>query len=81
MCDRAQAQALWSFDHHTVQVHGRAGVLLTYHWMEHGLAGHDGPFVVRVVLRYADRHPVAPAPIQNVVDALCFSDRAGGSPV
>lgn len=53
--------------------------LLTYHWMEQGLAGHDGPFVVRVVLRYADRHPGAPAHVQAVVDVLRFTDRAGRS--
>lgn len=76
ICTRPQAEQLADYDHHTVQVDGRAGVMLTGEWMP--LEGHRGPFVLTVVFHYAEKHPKAPAQVQAVVDGLAF--RVRGQP-
>ena len=73
ICTREQAEALVNYDHHTVQVNGRLGVMLTYEWMP--LEAHTGPFVLTVVFHYADKHPRASEAIQSIVDELRFQIR------
>ena len=76
ICTPEQAEQLGDYDHHTVQVNGRAGVILTHEWMP--LEEHSGPFVLTVVFHYAEKHPPAPAIVQGVVDELAF--RVRGQP-
>lgn len=76
LCTRQQAGQLVDYDHHVVQVNGRAGVMLTYEWMP--LDEHSGPFVLTVVFHYAGKHPPVPAHVQAVVDGLSF--RVRGQP-
>ena len=73
ICTREQARQLVDFDHHTVRIQGRLGVMLTNEWMP--LEEHAPPFLLTVVFRYADRHPAAPAEIQTLVDGLRFQVR------
>jgi hypothetical protein len=73
VCTRRQAGQLVDYDHHSVQVDGRAGVLLTHEWMP--LEEHSGPFVLTVVFHYAEKHPPAPVNVQGVVDELAFRMR------
>ena len=73
ICTREQAKQLVDFDHHTVRINGRLGVMLTYEWMP--LEKHSPPFLLTVVFRYADRHPAAPAEIQTLVNRLRFQVR------
>ena len=73
ICTREQASQLVDFDHHTVRINGRLGVMLTYEWMP--LEEHAPPFLLTVVFRYADKHPTAPAEIQTLVDSLRFQIR------
>jgi hypothetical protein len=73
LCTREQAQQLVGFDHHTVRIHNRLGVMLTYEWIP--LEEHAPPFVLTVVFRHADSHPSAPAEIQSLVDGLRFQIR------
>jgi hypothetical protein len=76
VCTPEQAKELVSYDHHTVLVQDRLGVLLTSAWMP--IEAHAGPFVLTVVFQYADRHPRAPEAIQAIVDTLKF--RLRGQP-
>jgi hypothetical protein len=76
LCTRVQAETLVKYDHHTVRVDGRPGVMLTYEWMP--LEEHSGPFVLTVVFHSAEKHPAAPEEIQAVVDELEF--RVRGQP-
>ena len=73
ICTREQAEQLVDFDHHTVWIRDRLGVMLTNEWMP--LEEHAPPFVLTVVFRYADRHPAAPAEIQTLVNRLRFQVR------
>ena len=73
ICTREQAEQLVNYDHHVVQVDGRAGVILTHEWMP--VEEHSGPFVLTVVFHYAEKHPRAPEVIQAVVDDLKFQIR------
>ena len=73
ICTREQARQLVDFDHHTVRIQGRLGVMLTNEWMP--LEEHAPPFLLTVVFRYADRHPAAPAEIQSLVNRLRFQIR------
>jgi hypothetical protein len=73
ICTREQAEQLVDFDHHTVRINDRIGVMLTNEWMP--LEEHAPPFLLTVVFRYADRHPAAPAEIQTLVDRLRFRVR------
>ncbi len=73
ICNREQAKQLVDFDHHTVRINDRLGVMLTSEWMP--LEEHAPPFVLTVVFRYADRHPAAPSEIQTLVDGLRFRIR------
>ena len=73
ICSRQQAEKLLDYDHHVVQVNGRAGVMLTYEWLP--MEEHTGPFVLTVVFHYAEKHPPAPAQIQALVDGLSFQVR------
>ena len=73
ICTRQQAEKLVDYDHHVVQVNGRAGVMLTYEWMP--LVEHTGPFLLTVVFHYAEKHPPAPGEIQAIVDGLSFQIR------
>jgi hypothetical protein len=70
ICTREQAEQLVDFDHHTIRINGLTGVMLTYEWMP--LEEHAPLFLLTVVFRYADRHPVAPAEIQSLLDGLSF---------
>jgi hypothetical protein len=74
ICTREQAETLANYDHHTVRVNGRPGVMLIYEWMP--LEEHTGPFVLTVVFHYAEKHPSAPEAIQSIVDGLSFQFRA-----
>ena len=73
ICTREQAEQLVNYDHHVVQVDGRAGVMLTYEWMP--LEEHTGPFVLTVIFQHAEKHPRAPQAIQSFVDELTFQIR------
>ncbi|MBE0684194.1 MAG: hypothetical protein IH589_20000 [Anaerolineales bacterium] len=73
ICTREQAEALMNYDHHTVKINGRAGIMLTSEWMP--LEEHAPPFLLTVVFRYAEKHPPAPAEIQSLVDGLRFQVR------
>ena len=73
ICTREQAEKLVNYDHHGVDVNGRAGGMLTYQWMP--LEEQTGPFVLTVVFRFAEKHPRAPEAIQAVVDELHFQVR------
>ena len=73
ICAREQARQLVDFDHHTVRIQGRLGVMLTNEWIP--LEEHAPPFLLTVVFRYADRHPAAPAEIQSLVNRLRFQIR------
>ena len=73
VCTREQAETLAKYDHHTVRVNGRPGVMLTYDWIPP--EEHSGPFVLTVVFHYVEKHPPAPEAIQAVVDQLKFQVR------
>lgn len=73
ICTREQAQRLVSYDHHTVDVNGRLGVMLTYEWMP--VEEHAGPFILTVVFQHAEKHPRAPEEIQAIVGGLLFQVR------
>jgi hypothetical protein len=73
LCTRQQAEQLINYDHHVIQMDGRAGVMLTYEWMP--LEEHPGPFLLTVVFHYAEKHPLAPNEIQAIVDELSFQVR------
>lgn len=73
VCSRAQAAQLLDYDHHTVLVQGRRGVLLTYPW--HPFDENPGPFLLTVVFHHADQHPPAPPAVQTLVDGLKFQFR------
>ena len=73
ICTREQAEKLFDYDHHVVDVDGRAGVMLTYEWMP--VEEHSGPFVLTVVFHHAEKHLHAPEAIQAVVDELKFQIR------
>ncbi len=73
ICTREQAEKLVDYDHHVIEVDGRAGVMLTYEWMP--VEEHAGPFVLTVVFHHAEKHPRAPEAVQAVVDELRFQIR------
>lgn len=73
VCTREQAVQLADYDHHTVHVDGRQGVMLTYEWVP--LEQHTGPFVLTVVFHHAEKHPRALREIQFIVDGLGFQVR------
>ncbi len=73
ICTREQARQLVDFDHHTVRINDRLGVMLTHEWMP--LEEHSPPFLLTVVFRHADSHPSAPAEIQSLIDGLRFQIR------
>ena len=73
VCTREQAGQLLDYDHHVVDVNGRAGVMLTYQWMP--VEKHTGPFVLTVVFHHTEQHPRAPQTIQSIVDELTFQVR------
>ena len=73
VCTREQAEKLVNFDHHVVQVDGRAGVMLTYEWMP--IEEHNGPFVLTVVFHSAEKHPPAPGEIKSILEELRFQFR------
>jgi hypothetical protein len=75
ICTREQVQQLVNYDHHVVEVNGRAGVLLTYRaaWMP--IEEHAGPFLLTIVFHHAEQHPRAPEEIQSIVDDLKFQIR------
>jgi len=73
ICTREQAEQLVNYDHYVVNVHGRAGVMLTHEWLP--LEEHTGPFVLTVVFHHAEKHPHAPGKIQPIVDRLGFQVR------
>ena len=70
ICTREQAKELVNYDHHLIEVNGRAGVMLTHEWMP--LEEHAGPFLLTVVFHHAEKHPRAPQAVQSLVDALTF---------
>ncbi len=73
LCSREQATQLVEYDHHSVTVFDKSGVLLTYEWMP--LEDHTGPFILTVVFHFAEKHPPAPDHIQVIVDGLKFRIR------
>jgi len=73
ICTRYHPEQLSNYDHHVVNVNGRAGVMLTYEWLP--LEEHTGPFVLTVVFRHAEKHPPAPGKIRSIVDELRFQVR------
>ena len=73
ICTHEQAEQLADYDHHVVQVNGRAGVMLTYEWLP--VEEHNGPFVLTVGFHYAEKHPPAPKEIQAIVNELRFQVR------
>lgn len=73
ICSREQASQLAPFDHHVVNVNGKAGVMLTHEWLP--VEEHQGPFVLTVVFHHAEKHPSAPEEIQVVIDVLKFQVR------
>jgi hypothetical protein len=73
ICTQEQAEKLVNYDHHTVHVSGRLGVMLTYEWMP--VDEHTGPFVLTVVFHHAEKHPHAPEEVQSIVDGLTFQVR------
>jgi hypothetical protein len=73
ICTREQAQRLLDYDHHVVDVNGRAGVMLTYGWMP--VEQQAGPFVLTIVFHHVGKHPRAPETVQAIVDGLQFQVR------
>ena len=73
ICTCDQAEQLLNYDHHVVNVKGRAGVMPTYAWIP--IEGHAGPFVLTVVFHHTEEHPRAPQDIQMIVDELTFQLR------
>lgn len=73
ICTREQAEQLVNYDHHRINVLGRAGVLLTYEWVP--TEEHIGPFVLTIVFHHAETHPPAPDEIQALVNKLNFQVR------
>ena len=75
ICTRVQAGQLVDYDHHVVEVNGRAGVMLVHReaWMP--VEEHTGPFVLTVVFHHAEKHPRAPEAIQSIMDKLQFQVR------
>ena len=73
VCTREQAVQLVDYDHHTISVNGRTGVMLTYEWLP--LEQHTGPFVLTVVFHHAEKHPPASEEIQSILDGLRFHVR------
>jgi hypothetical protein len=73
ICTHRQAEQLVDYDHHVVQVDGRAGVMLTHEWMP--IEKYAGPFLLTVVFRDTKKHPPAPGEIQAIVDGLSFQVR------
>ena len=69
-CSRAVAAMLVRYDHHTVWLHGRRALLLTYHWNAAPLATQAEPFHFTVSFTFARGHPAAPADIQALVEGL-----------
>ncbi|MFT3764029.1 MAG: hypothetical protein QM820_00665 [Minicystis sp.] len=83
-CNRRQAEALESFDHHRVIVDELWGILLTYHWMP--IEEAPPPWVAIVVFHPAPshvtaeahvraivaKHPPAPPGVQAIIDQLEF---------
>lgn len=69
LCTPEQVEQLIRYDHHRVNVGGRPGVMLTYHWMSEDAAE---PFMLHVVFQYAEKHPPAPPEIQAIIDQLRF---------
>jgi hypothetical protein len=73
ICSYEQAEKLADYDHHVVQVKGRAAVMLTHEWMP--LEEHTGPFILTVVFHHAETYPQAREEIQSIVDGLSFQVR------
>ena len=81
--ERARAYAppaarplLRRYDHHVVRVGGRAALLLTYHWdveQHDERLADDTPWPFEVSFTYPAGHPLAPADVQAIVDALAFT--------
>lgn len=67
-CTREQADQLEAYDHHYVWVGGRAGVILTYHWL---VREATAPLLLKIVFGApALWHPQAPPHIQTLVAQL-----------
>jgi hypothetical protein len=70
-CTCEQAEQLVGYDHHRVWVEGRAGILLTYHWMP--LEEATEPLLLKVVFhKSASQHPAAPPDIQRLINQVQF---------
>lgn len=69
-CSQAQLLVLYPYDHHSVVVEGKAGVMLTYYLLEN--EGRLEPDELVVVFEHARHHPPAPPEVQQVIDELKF---------
>ena len=71
-------------DHHTVTVHGRRGILITYPWYE---TEDDEEHIAKVIFnpspphlafdpdavrQVVQRHPAAPPEVQHVIDGMSW---------
>lgn len=84
VCERRQAEHLLRFDHHRVVVRDRWGILITHHWLT--LEDLSGPLTLKIVFHpepqhqprpaqvraVVQRHPLAPAFVQPMLDELDF---------
>ena len=79
ICTPEQAHQLIDFDHHTVRVDGRLGVMITYPRMEALVLGEELPEAPELIIifRNPEMHPPAPAHIQQIIDQLEFHSPEG----
>jgi hypothetical protein len=67
-CTPEQAAQLLPYDHHTVRIGGRLGVMLTYPWMTREPSSDSQ--LLTIVFAHAEAHPPVPPQIQAIVDRL-----------
>ncbi|GAB4440506.1 MAG: hypothetical protein OHK0015_36580 [Chloroflexi bacterium OHK40] len=71
-CSDEVAKELAAYDHHYVWAEGRAGVILTYHWLTD--EAPTTPRLLKIVFGGpALQHPPAPPHIQALVTQLQFA--------
>jgi len=70
LCPPELASRLLPYDHHTVRINNRSGVLITYPHLT--LSELTQPVEFQVVFEHITGHPPAPAEVQAIIDNLNF---------